>query len=74
MSPEIDKNSRISGRRKFAQDLSEIARGEFARSTGAADHLGQPTPLLLCHMRKCNHEGAKRAKGLTKNLKWKTSI
>jgi hypothetical protein len=33
-----------------AQDLSELARGEFARSTGAADHLGQPTPLLIRHM------------------------
>ena len=26
----------------MAQDLSELARGEFARSAGAADHLGQP--------------------------------
>jgi hypothetical protein len=28
----------------MAQDLSELAGGEFARSTGAADHLGQPLP------------------------------
>ena len=26
----------------MAQDLSELARGEFARSTSTADHLGQP--------------------------------
>ena len=42
MSPEIDEDPWIGGRRKAAQDLSELARGEFARSTGAADHLGQP--------------------------------
>jgi hypothetical protein len=32
-----------------AQDLSELAGSEFARSTGAADHLSQPPPLLLRH-------------------------
>ena len=42
MSPEIDEDPRISRRRKVAQDLSELAWCEFARSTGAADHLGQP--------------------------------
>ena len=42
MSPEIDQDSRISLRRKMAQDLSELAWSEFARSTRAADHLGQP--------------------------------
>jgi hypothetical protein len=46
MSPEIDEDSRISLRRKVAQDLSELACGEFARSTRAADHFGQP--LLAC--------------------------
>jgi hypothetical protein len=46
MSPEIDKDSRISRRRKIAQDLSELARSEFARSTRAADHFGQP--FLAC--------------------------
>ena len=45
MSPEVDQDSRIVCGRKVAQDLSELAWGEFARSTSAADHLGQP---LLC--------------------------
>jgi hypothetical protein len=40
--PEVDKDTRIVLRRKVAQDLSELAGGEFTRSTRAADHLGQP--------------------------------
>ena len=44
-SPEVDQDAWIGLSWYVAQDLSELASGEFARSTGAADHLGQP---LLC--------------------------
>src|SRR6185436_10320108 len=37
--PEIDKDPVVGGHRYGAQHLSELARGEFARSTGAGDHL-----------------------------------
>jgi hypothetical protein len=47
MSPEVDEDPRVVLCRKAAQDLSELARREFARSTCAADHLGQP--LLFTH-------------------------
>ena len=47
-SPVVDEDAWVSLGWYAAQDLSELARGEFARSTGAADHLGQPAPLLLC--------------------------
>ena len=39
--PEVDKDPVVSGCRYGAQHLSELARGEFARSTGAGDHLRQ---------------------------------
>jgi hypothetical protein len=42
MSPEVDQDPGVSLRRKIAQDLSELAWGEFARSTRAAHHLGEP--------------------------------
>jgi hypothetical protein len=38
---EIDEDARISGERNVAQDLGELACGELARSTGAADEFGQ---------------------------------
>ncbi|MGH9173844.1 MAG: hypothetical protein ACRD1H_05785, partial [Vicinamibacterales bacterium] len=41
LSPEVDEDSRIVLGRQVAQDLSELARGEFARSTSATDHFGQ---------------------------------
>jgi hypothetical protein len=40
--PEVDQHARIRLQRNIAQDLGELACGEFAGSTGAADHLGQP--------------------------------
>jgi hypothetical protein len=51
VSPEVDENSRISVRRKIAQDLSELARGEFARSTRAAHHFGEAFLAEECHCR-----------------------
>jgi hypothetical protein len=42
MSPEIDQDPGVSLRRKMAQDLSELAWGEFARSTCATHHFGEP--------------------------------
>jgi hypothetical protein len=42
MSPEVDQDPRVSLRRKIAQDLSELAWSEFARSTSATHHLGEP--------------------------------
>ena len=60
-SPEIDQDPIVSGCRDGAQHLSELASGEFARSTGAGDHLRQtlghvsflsfvagPHPRYLC--------------------------
>ena len=41
-SPVVDQDAWISLGWYAAQDLSELAGGEFARSTSAADHLGQP--------------------------------
>jgi microcystin-dependent protein len=38
---EIDEDAWISGERNVAQDLGELACGELARSTGAADEFGQ---------------------------------
>ena len=38
---EIKQDPRILLRRNAAQDLGELARGEFARSTRTADHFGQ---------------------------------
>ena len=46
-SPVVDQDAWISLGWYAAQDLSELAGSEFARSTGAADHFGQPPPLLL---------------------------
>ena len=40
-SPEIDKDPVVSGHRYGAQHLSELAAREFARSTGAGNHLRQ---------------------------------
>src|SRR5439155_20299886 len=37
--PEVDQNSVVSLGGDGAQHLSELACGEFARSTGAGDHL-----------------------------------
>ena len=48
-SPEVDQDARISLRWEVAQDLSELAGSEFARSTRAADHLGQPLPFEHGH-------------------------
>ena len=42
---EIKQDPRILLSRNATQDLGELARGEFARSTGAGDHFGQ----TLCH-------------------------
>jgi hypothetical protein len=39
MGPEVDENPFIGGRGDGAQHLSELASGEFARSTGAGNHL-----------------------------------
>src|SRR6202007_2719895 len=39
--PEIDKDPVVGGLRYGAQHLSELASGEFARSTSAGDHLRQ---------------------------------
>jgi hypothetical protein len=39
--PEIDKDPVVSVYWYGAQHLSELARGEFTRSTGAGDHLRQ---------------------------------
>jgi hypothetical protein len=39
--PEVDEDAVVSGGWNGAQDLSELAGGEFARSTRAGDHLGQ---------------------------------
>src|SRR5262249_53504677 len=39
--PEVDEDPVVSVEGNGAQHLSELARGEFARSTGAGDHLGQ---------------------------------
>ena len=44
--PEVDQDPRVGLRWKVAQHLSELASGEFARSTGAGDQLGQ---ALLAH-------------------------
>jgi len=62
MSPEVDQDPGVSLRRKIAQDLSELAWGEFARSTRAAHHLGEP--LLSkqghpCIMPRFAREGAR---------------
>ena len=40
--PEVHQNPWVSLRRDVAQHLSELASGEFARSTGAAHHLSEP--------------------------------
>jgi hypothetical protein len=40
-SPEVDEDTVIRGDRDGAQDLSELAGGEFARSTGAGNHMRQ---------------------------------
>jgi hypothetical protein len=40
--PKIEQDAGISVERYVAQDLGELAGGELARSTCAADHLGQP--------------------------------
>ena len=39
--PEVDKDTGIKRRRDVTQHLSELASGEFARSTGAGRHLSQ---------------------------------
>jgi hypothetical protein len=45
MRPEVDQDAGIVRRRQMAQDLSELARREFARSTSATDHFGQSLPV-----------------------------
>ena len=40
-SPVVDQDAWIGLGWYAAQDLSELASGEFARSTGAGDHFGQ---------------------------------
>jgi len=42
MSPEIDQDPWISLAGQMAQDLSELAGGEFARSASATHHFGEP--------------------------------
>ena len=39
--PEVDQDTVIDLRGDVTQHLSELASGEFARSTGAGDHLRQ---------------------------------
>jgi hypothetical protein len=46
---EIDEDARISGERNVAQDLGELACGELARSTGAADEFGQALGAKHAH-------------------------
>jgi hypothetical protein len=41
MGPEVEQDPRVILWRQVAQNLSELARGEFARSTSATDHFGQ---------------------------------
>ncbi|HEV8317693.1 MAG TPA: hypothetical protein VGQ10_09795, partial [Vicinamibacterales bacterium] len=40
--PEIDQNPGVVLQRDVTQHLGELASGEFARSTSAAHHLGEP--------------------------------
>ena len=44
--PEVDEDTVVSRDRDGAQHLSELACGEFARSTGAGDHVRQTQVLL----------------------------
>ena len=45
-SPVVNQDAWVGLDWYSAQHLSELAGCEFARSTSAADHLGQPAPLL----------------------------
>jgi hypothetical protein len=40
--PEVDQDTVIGRVRDVAQDLGELAGGEFSRSTGASRVIGQP--------------------------------
>ena len=56
--PEVDQDTVVGGRGNVTQHLSELASGEFARSTCAADHFGQP--LLFAkdaHVPRRGHGG-----------------
>ena len=57
--PEVDKDTVVGLRGDVTQHLSELASGEFARSTGAGDHLRQalghasppvPSPYRCFHL------------------------
>ena len=45
--PEVDEDTVVLRDRNGTQHLSELACGEFARSTGAGDHLRQSHVVLL---------------------------
>ena len=45
--PEVDQDTVVGLRGDVTQHLSELACGEFARSTGAGDHLRQTLAVMV---------------------------